>query len=151
MHRLVVLLAALLLPLTASAGIQAKAPDSAAKEYFEIACELSELDCKGLKAPTVLVVDMRDGLMGFYFYGTDIVFVTDQCLTATADRTKCDAVVIHEVVHYIFDQPKNRKRDPKGCLTESIAWEVYNRYVSLMNREDLLRINWRGSYPQCEK
>ena len=148
MHRLMLLLA-VLLPVAGHAGIRAAAPDDIANQYFQIACELSKLDCTGISAPLLLAIDTPPGLMGFHYYGTNTVYVTDRCFLDVADKTKCDGVIIHEMVHYIASERGMFQDD--SCANEALAWKVFNLFVLDRGREDLVRGNWRESYPQCRE
>ena len=148
MHRLMLLLA-VLLPVAGHAGIRAAAPDDIANQYFQIACELSKLNCEGIDAPVVLVIDTPNHIQGFHYRGTNIVFVTDRCFSSMADLIKCDAVVIHEIVHYINSELNIR---PESCENEASAWAAYDAYVKSRGRPDLvLGDNWRRGYPQCQE
>lgn len=149
MHMLVVLMSALLLTGSASAGIYAKAPDGIAEIYFELACDLSELDCEGIKPPTILAIDTPPRILGLHYHGTNVVFVTSRCFMDAADLVKCDGVVVHEIVHYIFDVLGERAKDDTGCTSEAIAWKTFNKYVESVGRPDLIRRNWQESYPRC--
>lgn len=128
-------------------GISGTAPESISQDYFDKACEYSKLDCTGLKAPLLLAIDTPPGLMGFHYYGTKTVYVTDRCFLDVADRTKCDAVVIHEMVHYIASELGKFKDAP--CSNEAMAWAVFNLYVLDKDRADLVNGDWRRAYPQC--
>ena len=138
---LLALLAALL------PGISATAPDTLAQEYFQKTCEYSKLDCTGLKAPVLVAIDTRPGLMGYHYRGTRMVFITDRCFLDVADKTKCDGVVIHEMVHYIASELGMFAND--SCANEQLAWSVYNLSVLDLDRADIVNGDWRKAYPQC--
>jgi hypothetical protein len=139
-----------LLPLSASAGFPHGSEEFTA-EVFEDACELSELDCTGIELPLILAVPM-DGPLGFHYWGTNIIFVSDQCVyTQVADKTLCTAVAVHEMVHYLYSEsyPHFTPSIAVMCDSEALAWDVYNAYVIAKGRMDLVRTDWRRSYPQC--
>lgn len=149
MLRLIVLLLACL-PLTSSGEENRPANPAFANELFQAACELAEdvgLSCKGIPAPLLMATDTRPNLLGYYYRGTNIVFITNRCLLDIADETKCSAVAVHEMVHYI--DYLNGERD--GCSSEAKAWDVHNAYVIKMGRLDLVRTDWVRSYPQCQQ
>lgn len=119
-------------------------PDYAAG-YLEVACEYTGGICP--VTPTVYFTPTRAGLWGYHYRGSDLVFITDRCLTDTADHDKCAAVVVHEMVHYIVSE-QNRMKD--SCVNEQFAWAIYNQYVFGIDRADLYNDNWRRGYPRCQ-
>lgn len=145
MTRLTVALAALLCFTPAVANMAFPPQDDIVQKYFAIACEYSE--CGSLTAPMVVFMDTGRAL-GYYYFDTDTVFVTQECLyERVADQTKCQAVLIHEMTHYI----RWHLDGLKGCESEAAAWDVYNAYVIDKGRLDLVRENWTESYPRCQK
>jgi hypothetical protein len=115
------------------------------QRYWKLACEYS--DCKDLKAPMVVFGDTGQAL-GYYYFGTTTVFVTEECFVRTADRTRCEGVLLHEMTHYIMEYTAGVV---ESCASEQHAWDVYNAYVMNKKRLDLVRENWRESYPLCAK
>jgi len=145
MHRLIVALIALTFTLSAAA-YEFPPQDPNVQKYFAIACEYNE--CKDLRAPMVVFKDTGRAL-GYYYFGTDVVFITLDCATSpVADETKCAAVLIHEMTHYIQSKVHGVN---ENCASEEIAWDVYNAYVMDKGRLDLVRENWREAYPRCAK
>lgn len=111
--------------------------------YWAIACTYNE--CGDLEAP--MVIFKETGLaLGYYYFNTHTVFVTEECLNRMADSTKCEGVLIHEMTHYIADHVDGISGQ---CESEARAWDVYNAYVMDKGRLDLVRENWLESYPQC--
>jgi hypothetical protein len=144
MHRLIVLLTALLVPL----AVADEFPPQAApvQKYFALACKYVE--CGDLEAPMVIFKDTAPAL-GYYHLGTHVVFIAKDCLySQVADQTMCEAVLIHEMVHYIESQARGLN---DACASETIAWDVYNAYVIDKKRYDLVREDWVRSYSQCVK
>lgn len=147
MHRLIVL-ASLFITMSCGAVdllVTNTHPKLAA--HMQDACLLSGTDCTGLEVPTLLFDDTGRSL-GFYPMGSRVVFVSNGCLLGTADQTKCEAVLVHELVHYVLWFKGNVK---DACESEARAWDVYNAYVMDRKRLDLVRENWQESYPQCAK
>jgi hypothetical protein len=91
--------------------------------------------------------------LGWHYWGTNVVFVTDRCLLDVADQHKCDAVLVHEIVHYLYSEAHKGELPTVAvnCKSEALAWDVYNAYVQEIGRADLVRLDWVRSYPQCEK
>ena len=146
--RYLILLAALLA--TTAHAYFPVASEGFSQSRYMIACRLSELNCSGVFAPVVMAVPTGDEL-GWHYWGTNIVFVSDRCLIDVADQMKCDAVVVHEIVHYLF-WAANKDKTPSvelSCASEALAWDVYNAYVQEIGRADLVRLDWVRSYPQC--
>lgn len=146
MHRIAFALVGLLLfsPLYAEYVFPPQA--NAVQLYWSMACEYS--DCKDLKAPMVIFGDTGAAL-GYYYFGTYTVFVTEECLTGrTSDQTKCEGILLHEMTHYIMDHAHGVV---ESCASEQHAWDVYNAYVLNKKRYDLVRENWQESYPKCAK
>lgn len=117
----------------------------ASKSHWELACTYSE--CGDLEIPMVIFDKMWPEL-GFYHFQTRVVFITEDCLTPVADQVKCSAIVIHEMTHYIIDWNEGVSA---ACESEARAWDVYNAYVIDKGRLDLVRENWKESYPKCAK
>ena len=145
MHRLTVTIAALLLSAPLFAELVFPPQEDAVQKYFALACTYTE--CGNLKAPMVIFGDTGRAL-GYYYFGTHTVFVTEDCFVRTADQTKCEAILIHEMTHYIVDHNEGIR---DNCASESRAWDVYNAYVMDAGRLDLVRPNWQESYPLCAK
>lgn len=120
------------------------------QQRYMIACRLSKLNCSGVFAPVVFAAP-TGSVQGWYYWATNVVFVTDRCLMDVADQHKCDAIVVHEIVHYLFwAANKDKTPDIKlSCESEALAWDVYNAYVLEIGRADLVRKDWVRSYPQC--
>jgi hypothetical protein len=117
----------------------------AVENSWELACQYSE--CGDLKPPMVIFKDTWPAL-GYYYFDTSVVFITEDCLVPVADKVKCMAVVIHEMTHYIADHNEGVQ---ESCPSEERAWDVYNAYVLEQKRYDLVRENWKESYPKCTK
>lgn len=145
MHRLIILLALCAAPALA-VDLIVTPQHPKLNVHMQDACLLGGFDCTGLEAPT-LIFDETAPVIGYYPLGTRTVFVSSQCLTSVADVTKCEAVLVHELVHYILYMQGHRDR----CDSEAQAWDVYNAYVMERKRLDLVRENWQESYPQCAK
>jgi hypothetical protein len=145
------LLALLLLPGLAAAMFP-HAQDGYVQQRYMIACRLSELNCSGVFKPVVFAVPTGSEL-GWHYWGTNVVFVTDRCLLDVADQHKCDAVIIHEIVHYLYSEAHKGELPTVevNCKSEALAWDVYNAYVQEIGRADLVRTDWVRSYPQCAK
>ena len=118
-----------------------------AKHYLEVACEFTGGLCPA--APEVLFTPTRVGLLGFHFRGTSYVFITDRCLYREyEDRMKCKAVIVHEMVHYIVSEQGRYVDD--SCGNEQLAWGAFNQYVIRNDRSDLVNLDWRKAYPECQ-
>lgn len=148
MHRLAALLITLLAPLAVADEYP---PNSdPVQNYFAIACLYVE--CGDLEAPMVIFKDTsnRSGSLGYYLFGSRVVFLTEECYSKVADKTMCMGILIHEMVHYIEDHVRGLG-EGSACESEAIAWDVYNAYVIGQKRYDLVREDWVRSYPQCVK
>lgn len=151
MKRLLVLLA-----LTALAAPTLAKPPSAIyppahpkiTELFEAACEYSKLDCTDLNPPFLMVMETGAPL-GFHILGTNMVFLSDECTGRVANHLKCNAIIVHEIVHYIVTSLNHFPIDPESCLSEGLAWDVYNEYVRDNGGRKLWRRNWKRDYPEC--
>lgn len=143
------LIALLLLPGYAAA-VFPNANEAFVQQRYMIACRLSELNCSGVFKPTVFAAPTGSEL-GWYWWGTNVVFVTERCLLDVADQHKCDAVIVHEIVHYLYYEANKGKVPSQelNCKSEALAWDVYNAYVLEIGRADLVRLDWVRSYPQC--
>lgn len=147
MQRLIVL-ASLFITMSAGAVELIVAPSHPKLNVaLQDACLLLSADCKGLEAPT-LIFDNTGSAQGFYIHGSRVVFLSSACLTGVADVVKCEAILVHELAHYILWFVRGVK---VPCESEALAWDVYNAYVMQKNRLDLVRVNWKESYPQCAK
>ncbi len=149
MKKIIVGLAALLLSVSAGAQQDEFPPSAdAVQKYYAIACSYIADGCGDVPAPMVIFKDTSPAL-GYYHFGTHVVFIARDCLwSPVADQTKCEAVLIHEMVHYAA---QHRHGLDDKCKSEEAAWWVYNHYVKAQGRPDLVREDWRESYPSCQK
>lgn len=150
MHqKLAVALAALFITLSPAQAADEFPPTSdAVQKYFQIACTYIKDGCGDVTAPMVIFKDTSPAL-GYYHFGTHVVFIQKDCLwSPVADQTLCEAVLIHEMIHYIA---QHRHGLVDNCKSEEAAWWVYNHYVKTKGRPDLLRENWVESYPRCQQ
>lgn len=147
MHRLIALLLFLTAPAFAGPSVIADGANPKVQYLFETACELSGIDCSDI-APPVLVVMDTEPVLGFHIRGTNIVFITDNCMRPMADLEKCSMVAIHEIVHYL--RSETLKFDNK-CDSEAAAWDVSNKYARGIGRENLLVLDWARRYPECAR
>lgn len=110
------------------------------------ACELLEVDCKGIAQPLLIVLELDRDAYGMYPLGTNVVMLSRQCAARIADEDLCRGVLIHEIAHYVLYQ-----LNPliSSCESEARAWDVYNAYVLSVGRRKLVRTDWVESYPQC--
>jgi len=129
------------------AGIVTTMQPEYADKYWAATCELAEADCSEIEAPLVAAIDTRPGLMGYYFPGTNIIFLTDRCLLDVADRVECEATVVHEMAHYLANELDIHQDD--DCANEAFAWDLFNRYVRHRGRWDLQQILWKENYKAC--
>lgn len=118
---------------------------SAVQGSWALACQYSE--CGDLKAPMVIFKDTYPSL-GYYYWDTEVVFITEDCLVPVSDDVKCAAILAHEMTHYILD---HNEGITDQCASEERAWDVYNAFVMDRGRLDLVRLNWQESYPKCVK
>ena len=146
MYRLLPLLL-LAAPAFAGPSVIADGANPKVQYLFETACELSGIDCTDITAPVLIVMD-TDPVLGFHVTGTNIVFLTDNCMRAMADLQKCSQVAVHEIVHYL--RSETIKFD-NNCASEAAAWEVSNKYARSVGREDLVVEDWVLRYPSCVK
>lgn len=147
MHRLIVL-ASLFITMSTGAVELIVTPDHPKLNvHMQDACLLLGADCTGLEVPTLIFDDLGRP-MGMHFMGTRLVFLTKDCLSAVADTVKCEAVLVHELAHYIAYYAMGVK---ENCKSEALAWDVYNAYVMDRKRLDLVVENWKERYPQCAK
>ena len=147
MHRLIVL-ASLFITMSTGAVELIVTPDHPKLNvHMQDACLLLGADCKGLETPT-LIFDELGRPLGFHILGTRLVFVTQDCLSRMADLVKCEAVLVHELAHYVAYYAMGVR---ESCESEALAWDVYNAYVMDRKRLDLVVENWKERYPQCAK
>ncbi len=111
------------------------------------ACLLLGADCRGLEVPT-LIFDELGRPLGLYYTGGRVVFLTSDCLSRVADTVKCEAILVHELSHYIAWYVMGLR---DMCASEALAWDVFNAYVMERKRLDLVVENWSERYPQCAK
>ncbi len=115
---------------------------------YEAACEYAEVDCTEIPSPLLIVTDFgrRINALGMYPLGTNVILLTAECTGRLADKTKCDGIVVHELVHYLtyLVYPKIT-----SCQSEALAWDAFNAYVIDVKRYDLTRKDWIKDYPQC--
>ena len=140
-------IAALLLTTTAMAEVVFPPGNKNVQTAWTELCDITSLSCEGIKAPTV-IFGKTGAALGYHYFGSSVVVITETCLIRTADFAKCDAIVLHEMAHYLFDQ-LGLADSKKACESEAFAWDVYNAYVLRINRNDLLRLDWVRSYPSC--
>ncbi len=107
-------------------------------------CDLYDGECP-VEPPKVYFVPLPNGIWGKYFHGMDSVMINTYCLDYE-DQTKCAAVVVHEMVHYI-DWHNTPEMDL--CVAESRAWDVYNQFVMKLGRLDLVKLDWQKHYEDC--
>lgn len=146
MHRLLPLLLLLAAPVHAAIDNMVWVHET----NMQVVCDLMEVDCADLAPPLLIVVDFgrRLNALGLYPIGTNVILVSAECNGRLADKDKCDAVVAHEIAHYIsFTLNPNIT----SCESEEIAWDVYNAYVISLSRYRLVRKDWKKEYPQCVK
>lgn len=145
MHRLLLVL--LLLASTAhSYPIVIERTDPLPIVTLQYACKLAELDCAGIEPATIMLID-TDPALAFYIRHTNMIFLTKDCARNTADDMMCEALLVHEMVHYVH-YLKGLHQDDL-CTNERIAWMAHDRYVTALNRRDLARPKWREGYPEC--
>lgn len=145
MHRLLLVL--LLLASTAfSYPLVFEKNDPLNINTLQVACKLAKLDCSGIEPATIMLIDTEPAL-AFHIRNTNVIFLTEECIKNTADDMMCEALLVHEMVHYVHDV-LDLYQDDK-CANEEIAWRAYNEYVIALDRKDLTRRNWREGYKQC--
>lgn len=147
MYRLIALLLFLTAPAFAGPSVIADGRNPKVQYLFETACELSGIDCTDIAPPVLIVMD-TEPVLGFHIMGTNIVFLTDNCMRSMADLDKCSQVAIHEIVHYL--RSETLASDNK-CDSEAAAWEVSNKYARAIGRENLVVEDWVLRYPSCVK
>ena len=108
---------------------------------FADTCKLSVYSCYGVERPKVIFMPLRNGLLGLYISGMNIVYLND--MLQYADPMLAKQVLVHEMTHYlqwVYDAPRDR------CLWEAEAFAVSNLYVSKNGRPDLRRTKLRELY-----
>jgi len=139
-------LVALVLSLHANDPITGQMNYEAAEKYLNVACEYAGGECPSV--PIVYATPMEKKYWGRYYIGTNIIMINDQCIKLDFDQDFCRGIILHEMIHYVTT---TQGRMPDECLNEQFAWAVYNRYEQKIGRYDLVRLNWRDSYPQCQE
>ena len=117
---------------------------SATMDSFALLCNVY-MECGEVTKPPMVIFADTGRALGLYYYDTDTVFVTEECLNRMADEAYCMSILLHEMSHYV----SYNLTQMTGCETESVAWAITNAFVLKQGREDLLVKDWRVSYPQC--
>ena len=136
----------LLLALQATLPVTGQMNYEAAERYMQIACEYTGGECPDV--PIVYSTFLPERNWGRYYQGSNIVWLADGCRFQSADKDFCHGVLIHEMVHYIVNQQGRMQHS--ACVNEQFAWAIYNQYELEIGRPDLVRLNWRKGYPQCQ-
>jgi hypothetical protein len=110
----------------------------ATMKHFALLCNLY-IECETVTKPPLVVFTDTGRALGYYFYDTDTVFITEECLLRMADVTKCSSIVLHEMAHYVAYHLVGMT----GCESEDVAWTVSNNYARDQGREDLVNPDWR--------
>lgn len=148
MHRLIVLASLFITMSTGAVELIVAPAHPKLNVALQDACLLLSADCKGLEAPTLIFDDTGNNAHGFYVRGSRTIFISSVCLNGMSDQVKCEAVIAHELAHYILWFARGIT---DHCESEALAWDVYNAFVMQKKRLDLVRENWKESYPQCVK
>lgn len=122
--------------------------EATVESNLKLACEFTGGDCPARLPAVYTATLMRPGLQGLYFPGTGLILISDRSKRPDTDSVFWDAVLVHELVHYVVDT-QGRFRGAK-CANEQLAWAAYNRTVLRAGRPDLLNLGWRKAYPQCQ-
>lgn len=113
-------------------------------DHFALLCNVY-VHCDEVDKPPMVAFTDTGFALGYYFYDTDVVFITEECLGRMADQMLCKSVVLHEMTHYVAYHSVGLT----GCASEDIAWTVSNNFLTDVGREDLINVDWRRSYPEC--
>jgi len=151
------ILAAVTLTL-ALAGCQSLfAPPLEDQAWLE-ACNLTAA-CAQLEAPQVVQSDTIFRLDIGLRWARGVFFPLDDERIVFINKTFEDddqryLTLVHEMVHYIdtytgfIDLEGDFKTE--GCVAETHAFDVMNIAAARIGREDLIRIDWYKSYPNCD-
>jgi hypothetical protein len=112
-----------------------------------MASEYDEFECP--PQPVVATAETKPGNWGYYYRGSQIVWASDR-LTLQPLSVFGEAIIAHEMVHYMLSEIDALQTDKDACRNENLAWIAYNQYVLSYGFEHLLNDEWWIWYPRCD-
>lgn len=128
------------------------AASTAGADNWDSTCSLlgetGKYSCDGIEPPAITRVLGLDGTVGQFTGGKAIK------ISRKLKGVEKDEAIIHEMVHYILSElDLYHSPGPASeiCASESIAWDVSNRYLISVGRRLLVTPRWWRLYKHCEK